>query len=179
MTEKITVLRGSEFLPEGRAGDPKTFDGLRFVHVWYTTEVFTSNCEQHGNKRGCEKLMEKLRAAKVITSRRSPKTVLYQRVRYVWYREGTFYAPDRSPNHEREGSYAELSPIDGTIWTCYPQWQSKRGIPDATIRCEGGRPVEVTVNGETFAVTDESWPTMESFLGLDESWKPARYRKGA
>ena len=172
-------FRGDGFVPEGRAGEPKRFGGVRYWHVWYTCREYESNCEPKPNNRSGVILFEKLIKAGKITSRRSPKTVLYGRVEYVYYKDGVFYTTKTQKNTERKGDYAKIMPLDGTIWTCYPQWQAKRGIPDAKIRLAEGVPVSVNVGGEEFAVTPESWPTMESFLGLDMAWKPARYRRPA
>ena len=171
--------RGDGFVSEGRAGEPKKFGGVRYWHVWYTYETYKSNCIDEGSKRSGEALMRKLIEAGEITDRRSPRTVLYERVRYVYYLDGVFYTAEKHRNAERKGAYAGITPLDGTIETCYPQWQAKRGIPDAKIRLAEGVPVSVNIDGEEFAVTPESWPTMESFLGLDMAWKPARYRRTA
>ena len=171
--------RGDGFVPEGRAGEPKNVGDTSFWHVWYTWREFWSNCEEKPNNRSGVILFEKLIKAGEITARRSPETVLYERVKYVYYSDGKFYTTNSARNTERKGDYAKFTPLDGTIWTCYPQWQAKRGIPDAKIRLAEGVPVSVNIDGEEFAVTPESWPTMESFLGLDMAWKPARYRRTA
>lgn len=164
--DKITLRIGSEFNPEKRVGEPRKVDGESFMHVWYTYEIFTSYAT--------DKMMQKLVEAGEVTSRRTNRSVLYERVRYVYYKDGVFYRAASNKNERREGSCYNMFPFDGTLEPCYPKWCEAHGVPKATIRCTEGHPTSVELDGEVFEVTDESWPAMEAFLLLDGSWKKRR-----
>ena len=166
--DKLILRRGDEFNPEGRCGEPLNRDGKRYLHVWYTYESFKSYAT--------DRIMDALRKAKVVTSRRQNKSVLYERVRYVYYCDGVFYRCGSNKNAERKGSAYNLVPYDGTIYTAYPRYQARYGLPDAEIDCVEGRPVNIRIDDEDFVVSEESWPSMEAFLGLGEMYKPERYR---
>lgn len=36
--------------------------------------------------------------------------------------------------------------------------------------------MNIRIDDEDFVVSEESWPSMEAFLGLGEMYKPERYR---
>lgn len=169
MRHNTLILRkGDEFNPEGRCGQPLKTSLGRLVHVWYTNEVFLSYAT--------DKMMAALVAAKVVTRRRSNKTVLYERNRYVYYGNGLFYVPVSRKNSSRKGAAYEFEVFTGTIRSCYPKYQQKYNLPDAIIHVVAGFPIAVVVDGDEFEVTRDSWPMMESFLGLDEQYKPEKYR---
>ena len=164
----LILKRGCEFNPEGRCGQPKKLaDGRRVFHTWYTNEVFLSYAT--------DSMMEKLVAAKIITRRRTNRTVLYERARYVYYGDGRFWVPVSRKNGNREGEAYELEPYTGTLTSLYPEYQRRYGLPDAIIHCDCGYPIAVVMDNDEFEVTRESWPVMESFLGLDEHYKPAKW----
>ena len=164
----LIVRRGTEFNPEGRCGQPKRLaDGRRVFHCWFVNETFLSYAT--------DKIMERLIAAKIITRRRSNKTVLYERARYVYYGDGRFWVPVSRKNASKAGEAYELEPYTGTLVSMYPEYQRKYNLPDAIIHCDCGWPIAVVVDNDEFAVTRDSWPVMESFLGLDEHYKPAKW----
>ena len=171
--DKLILRRGDEFNKEGRCGEPLKRNGRRYLHCWFTYEHFKSYAT--------DKIMASLVEAKVITKRRKNESVLYERVRYVYYchEDGMFYRPNSQRNAERKGQAYGLVPYHGTIYTDYPVYQAKHGLPDAEIVCVEGVPVSVRIGTDAFEVTPESWPTMESFLGLDEMYKPEKYRPKA
>jgi len=149
-----------------RAGQPrwtggKTGKGKRMLTCWYTYGTFKSWAS--------EQLVQRLRDDGEIPKTR--KRVLVERAYSVYYAEGFFYKAHRCRNPERSGEYAGFEPINGTIWTCRPDYQAKYGLPDASIVLIDGLPVCVRIDDEAFNVTNDSWPTMEAFLGLDESYK--------
>ena len=166
--DKMILRRGDEFNPEGRCGEPLKRGGKRYVHVWFTYESFKSYAT--------DKIMDALMAAKVVTKRRSNETVLYERVRYIYYSDGRFYRPNSQRSSDRKGDAYGLVPYDGTIYTCYPEYQARFGLPDCEIVCVDGWPVSLKIDNEEFVVDKYSWPSMEAYLGLDEQYKPERYR---
>ena len=170
--DKIILRWGDEFNKELRAGEPRNINGRRLVHAWYTYEFFKSYAT--------DKIMADLVKAKVVTKRRSNKSVIFERPRYVWYssEDGMFYRLQSNRNKNREGDAYLLVPFHGTIWSCYPKYQSRYELPDAEIVCVEGKPTSVRIGDDAFEVTDDSWPTMESFLGLDESYKQGRRSSG-
>lgn len=163
----LILKRGDEFNPEGRCGEPKQANGKRYFHCWFTYESFLSYAT--------ERIMDALVAAKVITRRRSNRTVLYERNRYVYYRAGRFYRTRSNKNERREGSCYELEPLTGTVVSCYPKYQARHGLPDATIQLKDGYPFELVMDGDTIPVEDGMWPSLEGWLGLDEHYKPMKY----
>ena len=171
--DKLILYRGDEFNPEGRCGEPLKRGGKRYVHVWFTYEHFKSYAT--------DKIMESLVKAKVVTKRRSNESVLYERVRYIYYchEDGRFYRPNSQRNSERKGQAYGLVPYHGTIYTDYPKYQAKHNLPDAEIVCIDGYPVSLRMDNEAFNVDADSWPMMEAFLGLDEMYKPEKYRPKA
>ena len=167
--DKMILRWGTEYNPEKRAGQPKNMrDGRRLLHVWYTYEFFKSYVS--------DETLERLKRDRVVGGTRKNQSVLVERPRYVYYSDGMFYRPASRKNAQRSGDCYELVPLSGTIWSCYPKYQARYGLPDAEIVCIDGYPVSVRVGQDAFDVTTGSWPVMESFLGLDESYKPERYR---
>ena len=138
--------------PEKRCGrcDKSTEYAL---HTWFTWQVALRASKKKG-PRGGERLEEF--------------------ARYVYYKDGRFL---RTKTHKRpdrgntRASYSTYEPINGTIWTVFPRFQARYGIPDATILCRDGYPVAVEIDDEAFTVTPEEWPAMEAFLGLDQYWR--------
>ena len=149
-----------------RSGQPrwtggKTGVGRRMLTCWYTYGTFKSWAD--------EKLVEQLKDDGEIS--RNRKRVLVERAYSVYYAGGLFYKACRRRNPEKSGAYASFEPLNGTIWTCRPDYQARYGLPDASIALIDGVPVCVRIDDESFDVTNDSWPTMEAFLGLDESYK--------
>lgn len=169
MRDRIVLHRGDKYNPETRCGQPRNLPTGRIFHTWYTTELFLSYAT--------DEIMERLVADKVVTRRRSNKTVLYERPRSVYYGDGLFWVPASRKNSAKTGPAFDYELVTGTIRTeGFKQYQKRYGLPDAIIHCMYGRPVAIVMDGEEFEVTSQTWPVMESFLGLDESYKPERYR---
>lgn len=169
MRDRIVLHRGDKYNPETRCGQPRKLPTGRIFHTWYTTELFLSYAT--------DEIMERLVADKVVTRRRSNRTVLYERPRSVYYGDGLFWVPSSRKNAAKVGAAFDYEPVTGTIRTeGFKQYQKRYGLPDALIYVENGFPTDVVIGEDSFHVTPESWPTMESFLGLDESYKPERYR---
>ena len=162
---------GDEFNPEKRCGMPRWSGGKKGVGTRYLTTWFTTGSSW---KWADERLLEKLHDSRVI--RGNCKWVLVEFTRSVYYSDGRFYRCETRKSVERSGAYVEFVPIDGAIRTCKPRYQSKYGLPDAEIICIEGYPVSLRMGDEAFDVNVASWPAMESFLGLDEMYKPEGYR---
>lgn len=167
---ELVLHRNDPIVGEGRCGEPRWIGERRFLHVWYTYGIFLSYAT--------DKIMKELVAAKTVTRRRTNKSVLYERARTVYYEHATgmFFIPASNKNAEKKGAAYELRPFHGTITTAWPEYQAKHGLVDAEIVCVEGLPVSIRIDGDAFSVTTDSWPSMEGFLGLNELWKPERYR---
>ena len=152
--------------PEKRVGNAVRMNGERYLNTWYTYEVFRSYAD--------EDMMERAYKAKLVTRR--TKRALYERARTVYYRDGMFYRFRSNKNEQHEGDMFLLEPVEGELWCKAPGYMERHGIPAANIVCEDGRPVRINVEGEWFAVNEVSWPAMEAYLRLDESYKAERYR---
>lgn len=167
--DKLILRWGDEFNPEKRAGQPRKLrDGRRMVHVWLTYEFFKSYVD--------EKTLEKMKHRRLVRWNRGTTSVLVERPRSLYYCDGVFYRMKSNRNPRHEGDAYLYEPFEGTAWTCFPKYQQKRGLPDCEIVCVAGHPVSVRIGQDAFSVTRDEWPTMESFLGLDESYKPEKYR---
>lgn len=145
----------------------KTGVGTRYLTTWYTCEVFKSWVED-------DALMERLREDKVIAPNRTH--VLYERARPVYYSDGRFYRTESRKNEDHVGSIVAYVPINAVLYTVFPDYMRKNGLPDAQIVVRDGYPVRVVIDGDYFDVDGDSWPAIEAFLGLDEMYKPERFR---
>ena len=157
---------GDEFNPEKRAGQPRKVGGERYLTTWLTCGTAWRWAD--------DDLLRQMHEAGAI--RGNTRWVLVEYQRNVYYRDGRFYQASTRKNAARQGDFAELVPCEGSIWTCRPKYQQRYGLPDAEIICIEGFPVSERVGEDAFEVTGDSWPVMEGFLGLDESYKPERYR---
>lgn len=86
--------------------------------------------------------------------------------RYVWYADGRFYRVERASVGAGEYTNA-LVPIDGAIWDCHKDQSSAQGVPIATIECNDGYPVNVTLDGAEYRMDQTMWPMCEELLYLD------------
>lgn len=170
----VVRLNDPMFNPEKRCGRPrwtggKTGKGVRLLETWFTSHIFRSWAD--------EELVRRLIEAREVHP--NTKHVLVERAKDVYYNvaDGRFYEARRQRNPQRAGAYAGFQPVDGLIWTNRPEFLGKHGLPSAEIICNEGLPMVVHIGRDAFTVTNESWPVMEAFLGLDEQWK--RNRKAA
>lgn len=95
--------------------------------------------------------------------------------RNVYYYDGRFY---RACNLEvKPGEYVNsIAPITGTISeipTSNRTTKKNAPVPVASIRCEDGAPVSVTIDGEVYQVHAYDWPMMAEMLGLETATKIA------
>ena len=97
--------------------------------------------------------------------------------RYVYYKDGRFWKTPVHKNPDKNSTrdqYATYEPINGIIWTeAFPKFQRRHDLPDCSILCRDGYPVNIELDGDTFEVDEYSWPTMEAVLGLNERWRKA------
>ena len=164
--DPLRLYVGDDFNPEKRAGQPRNVGGVRYLLTWFTSGS--------GWRWADDDLLARMKVAKEI--RGNTKWVLVEYHKNVYYRDGVFYVSATHKNAEKRGDFAELVPAEGSIWTCRPKYQQRYGLPDAEILCMGGVPTSIRIGGDAFMVTNDSWPAMEAFLGLDEMYKPERFR---
>lgn len=169
--DPIRLYVGDDFNPEKRAGQPRWTGGRKGVGERFLTTWFTCG---NGWRWADEGELDKLKGAKAI--RGNVQWVLVEYYRAVYYKDGRFYAFRTSKNAAKKGDFGQFVPVDGSIWTCKPKYQAKYGLPDAEIICMEGYPTSVRIGEDAFSVTNDSWPMVESFLGLDEMYKPEAYR---
>jgi len=162
---------GDDFNPETRCGMPrwtggKAGNGKRLLTTWFTTGTAWRWAD--------DEVIARLKQEHAIHP--NTKYVLAEYCKNVYYANGMFYASETHKSVLRTGDFSEFVPITGTIRTCKPKYQHKYHLIDCEIVVVDGHPGSVRIEGDAFYVTDDSWPTMESFLGLDESYKPEKYR---
>lgn len=145
----------------------KTGVGTRFLTTWFTCEVFKSWVDD-------QDLLGRLRNDGVIAKNRTH--VLYERARPVYYSDGRFYRTDSRKHSDCKGSIVEYVPLNALLYPVFPNYMKKYGLPDAQIVVRDGFPTRVVIDGDYFDVDRESWPAIEGFLGLDEMYKPERFR---
>lgn len=165
--DPIRLYIGDEFNPEKRAGMPRKVGGERYLTTWFT-------CGRSW-RWASDDLLKRMKEARAIHG--STRWVLVEFYRDVYYKDGRFYRAHTTKSATRSGDFSRLVPVDGTIYTCKPKYQKKYGLPDAEIVCIDGYPVSVRIGQDAFDVGD-SWSVMEAFLGLDECYKPEKYRPG-
>jgi len=100
--------------------------------------------------------------------------------RNVYYtHDGRFWVIKTFENPDRVGNYGELVPVDGEIWTEFPKYRAKRGIPDARIKCVEGVPASIEMDGEAFDIDAANWPMIEAFLQLNRMPRRSPSKKAA
>ncbi len=154
---------------EPRTGRPrwtggKVGRGIELLETWYAWEFFRSWAPRE--------LVEQMKEDGFI--RKNREHVLIERARNVYYRDGLFYYTRCQRNTQRVGEYGKFELLSGSLITCRPEYMERYGLVDARIVTVEGRPKQVIVDEDEFVVSDESWPVMESFLGLDQAYKRVR-----
>lgn len=126
------------------------------LHTWMTYQIDLASRDRKGRE---------------LTGPRGGRATR-QFARYVYYDSDSkrFFGLLSNKNRDRKGPMFKYGVIDGPIWSCFPSFQERKGIPDCTIYLKDGYPVSVVVDDEVFAVDKDTWRTMESFLGFDEHW---------
>ena len=151
-SSKPTYYLNTERNPEKRCGGH--YKGM--LHTWYTYQIALRNAK--GPRGGAW---------------------VQEFARHVYYKDGRFYMLKTHKSIERTATrdtYATMEPISGPIWTVHPKYQARYNLPDAEIVLSDGVPVIVKVDGNEFEITPDEWPMVEGYLGLDEQYKPERFR---
>ena len=164
--DPLRLRVGDKYNPEKRAGQPRKVNNKRYLTTWFTYDS--------GWRWANEDLVARMKKDGEIHA--NTRYVLVEFYRDVYYRNGRFYRTKTSKSTSRSGDFAAFVPMEGAIWTCRPKYQARYSLPDAEIICSDGFPVSVRIGQDAFYVTNDSWPVMEAFLGLDEMYKPAKYR---
>lgn len=86
--------------------------------------------------------------------------------RYVWYADGVFYRIVRTSVAKNEFKN-ELVPLSGYIWDYHKEQTVAQGVPVAQMELHDGRPVSVTLDGESYEMDEFMWPMCEEMLYLD------------
>jgi len=164
--DPIRLHVGDKYNPEKRAGQPRKVGNDRYLTTWYTYDS--------GWRWASEDLVDRMKKDGELHG--NTRYVLVEFYRNVYYKDGRFYRTNTMKSPDRSGDFAAMVPLDGWIWTCHPKYQAKYGLVDAEILCEEGFPTVIHFGEDAFKVTSDSWPAMEMFLGLDECYKPEKYR---
>lgn len=154
-SNKPTWPLGCKENPEKQCG--RCDKSTKFMlHTWFTWQIALRDSKVPGPRGGAR---------------------LEQFARYVYYKDGRFWRakthkrPDRTSTRDE---YASYEPVNGVIWTVFPRYQARHNLPDASILCRDGYPSVLVMDEGEFQVDADTWPMMEGFLGLDQSYKRVR-----